>query len=622
MLLLAWWIVGREALDIFSVTSIILLVFILPGLGWLGIFIKTQRRSFIEKFFFVFLVSTATMLAGNCLLVGLKMQHSFPAYFIYLAIVINIGVLFSGNNYSIMDSLLIRVDCSKTIIIIVFICIFIFGYFQAADYIPALPDNTLTAQQAAYGLWNYLKPYTFNDDGFLTYYFAHPPLMNFYAANAIFLSGHMSEVKYYYDYSQIVNRIYKDGPYIGETFLVYVSPEISRKVSIIDIRGDMVVLDQPLPKIYLHSAYAKYADELFQKEDMFEINSYFPNRSIRSKDRGRNPIVIKSRMPNKRIITRSIYEQIRLRIFHDELYKKFYSSPHKLCSRIVNIFFVMATLIVMMAIMIQFGLSYQEALFLLVVYISLPEVNVRSFCGSRTAIGNFCLITMVYFYLKQNIKFSFFSGLVSGLSTHKMILLPLAAIFNRLLFKKRRLPTRSMLVGFLGGILIYWIYATSIDAKTFFVDHIQYHLINRIFHINELGGGGNYPNLVTYWKLFIANAGWPFFLMSIFPLFFLFREKNSGLSIFAFWFLIGAVVFSLVDWKETKHLILIVIPLVFGVAYLISILKKKKNLFFNFVRFSIMIILFTITVFNFYGFVSNNGQQMLNKIGIYLETYV
>ena len=616
LLLMTWGILQREILDIFSVAAIILLIFILPGLGWLGIFIKAQRRDFIEQFFFVFLISTVTILAGSCLLVGLKLQNSFLAYFVYLAIVTNAGILLSGKNCGILGLLFSRVDRPKIIIILAFICIFIFGYFQSVYYIPALPDNTLTVQEAAYGLWHYLKPYTFSDDGYLTYYFAHPLLMNFYAAHAFFLTGHLSDIKYYYDYSQIVNRIYEDGPYVGEDFIVYTSEETSVKVKITEINGDRVVLDRPLPEIYLPPAYPRYADELFKEEDLFEINSYFYDGSILSQDKG-GPLVIESRLADKRIITRRIYEQIRLRIFHDELYKKFYSSPHKLCSRIVNMFFVMATLIVMMAIMMQLGLSYQEALLLLVVYISLPEVNVFSFGGSRTAISSFCLITMIYFYWKQNARFSFLSGLVSGLTTQNLVLLPIAAMCNQLVFKRRQFPANSLLFGFFGGLLIYWIYAAGVDAKTFFVDHVQYHTINRVFHVDDLGYGGNYPNLVNYWKLFIAHVGWPFFFMSIFPLVFLFREKDSGLNIFAFWFLTGAVIFSLVDWKETKHLNLIVIPLVFGIVYLMRNLKEKKNLFSYFARLGIITVLFSITVCNLYGFASKNGHQMLKSIGIY-----
>jgi len=614
LLLISWGLIRRGTLDIFSVASIILIIFILPGLGWLGLFIKKQQRSFIEKFFFVVLVSTAAMLAGNCLQVWFKYPLSFSAYFIYLAIVINVGVLFSGNNIKVYGLLSKRMGSHVVIAILAFFSIFIFTYFQAAYYIPALPDNTLTAQQAAYGLKNDLKPHTFSDDGFLTYYFAHPLLMNFYTANAIFLSGHMAEMKYYYDYSRIVNRIYESGPYVGEFFSIYTSPEKKINVKIKEIRGDRVFLDQALPNIYLHSAFPQYAEKLLKDRGAFEINSFYGNEPIYSQHT-HGPILIKNKLSDKSMITKNIYEQIQLRIFHDELYNKFYSSPHRLCSRIINIFFVMATLTVMMAIMIQFGLAYSEALLLLIVYISLPEVNIYSIGGSRTAIGGFSLISMVYFYLKQNVRLSFFSGLISALSTHKLAIVPLATVIKQLVSKNSRLNAVPLILGFLTGLAIFWIYSLSIDVNAFMLDHVHYHTLNRIFHIDKLGYSEHYPNLLDYWGQFIANVGWPFFLLSLIPLLYLAKKRDSNLNIFSFWFVTGAVVFSIVDWKETKHLILIVIPLVFGVAYLLKVLKRNKSLLIKLLRLCTIIVLLIILAFNFYHFLSLDGYQMLQKIG-------
>ena len=616
MLLAAWGILRRGILDIFSIVVIILLVFILPGLGWLGLFIKTQRRSFVEGIFFIFLISTVAMLIGNCLLVWLKLQQLEFAYIIYLAIVINVGVLCSGNYDFKFDPALICKDHKKMMVVIVFLCIFIFVYFQAAHYIPPLPDSTLTVQEAAYGLWNYLKPYTFSDDGFQTYYFAHPLLMNFYAANTIFLSGHLSEMKYYYDYSQIVNRIYEKGPLVGENFVVYTDPKNFQNATILDLRGDEVVLDQPLPQIYLSSAFPRYIDELLKEEDLFEIRSYYGNELLNTENKG-GAIRVRRRSPDKHIITKTLYEQIRLRILHDALYKEFYSSPHILCSRIINIFFVMGTLMIMMALLVQFGLSYQEALLLLLVYISLPEMNMQLIGGSRTALSSFCLIAMAYFYLTKNIHFTVISGIISGLSTHKLVFLPLAALLHRYLFRMNRFPALPLVFGFFGGLFAYWIYAMGIDAKVFFMDHIQFHLLNRIFHVDDLGYV-EYPNFLNYWKNFIANVSWPFILISLFPLLLLFREKNNGRNIFVLWFLSGATIYSIVDWKETKHLGLIVIPLIFGIANFMNILKARKNIFFSFCRICIIIILFAIITIHLHGFASNDGNQMLKRIGFSL----
>ena len=599
-------ITDREVIPNLFITFIIsLLIFVIPGMSWIGLYKSLDKKASLTIFFLLFFASTLIMLCGNLFLALLKVKSHYFSYLIYILIVINTGILLTGWKFSIVSLMAEKIKSWYTSFLFIFL--FIFLYHMAAYYIPPLKDNTLTIQGTAYGLVNYLKPCILNDDGMITYDFAHPLLLHFYGANAILLSGHLKDIKYYYDYSQMARNIQEEGPVVGEVFSVYISSEQFINVKVTDLKGRQVILDKELAYIYLPYAYPNYYTSALLKDTAYKI-----------KDSAEGCLLIENKLKNKNIITRDLYEQIRLRQLLKEEYQKFHQNPHQLCTRVVNIFFFLATLVLIFVIISKLRLvSPRLALFLCILYVSLPEVTVRSVGGSYTAISNFFLISMLYFYLieNRNAKLSFLCAMFGGLSNHKLFLFPLALIIKRFFNKNRPLIVKGIIFGFLSGILIYWAYGLSINPKLFFADHFQRHFINRIFHISQLGYI-NYPNFFGYWRRFIVNLGWPVFVLGLTSLLILLRSKNRELVIFPFMFFTGAVIFSVVDWKETKHLMLIVIPLIFGIAYLFNLLANKKYVSTIFIKIGILITLFVTIIHNFYLFIVNNGYQMLDRLHI------
>ena len=181
--------------------------------------------------------------------------------------------------------------------------------------------------------------------------------------------------------------------------------------------------------------------------------------------------------------------------------------------------------------------------------------------------------------------------------------------------KDRKDVDNSILWGFGLGILVYWIYGFIVDPKIFLIDHFQHHFMNRIFHVSELGYAG-YLTLGRYWAKFIGDLGWLFFVPSAIFLFILLKGSKKRLDIFSYWFLTGGFIFSVIDWKETKHLMLIVIPLLFGMAYGLSLLKHRTSKGNVFIKWCVLILMISMIAGNASLFITKSGYQMACDLGI------
>jgi len=590
----------------FVTLGIILSIFIIPGLSWAGLVKNISKKEFAHIFFSVFLISSAIMLLGNILSVLFNSKNPYTFYYIYTLVTVNIGILVTNQRFNIFTLAKQRIAKRHLPFACAFILLFVLIFYQAGYGIPPLQDNNVTVQGTAYGLINSAKPHMLTDDGMKRYYFAHPLLLHFYGAHSILLSGHIEDVRYYYDYAKIAEKVQKEGPSINEIFQIYISPKEIINVKIIAYDSERITLDREVPIIYLTQdrIYPNYK-ALLHKEPSLNI-SEASWRFIKIEN--------KSKYTNS--IPKVLYEQIVLRPLMSKEYKEFFKNPHVLCTRISNIFFVFTTLLMLFFIMIRLKLvSPPTALLLCFLYISLPEISIRSIGGSYTAISNFFLVFMIYFYLiNHDSKLSFLCGVLSGLSNHKLLLLPIAIVINKFISRRKNPVDKNIIIGFGVGILLFWVYGLSIDHKIFFADHFRHHLINRIFHVSQLGYT-EYHSLAEYWKKFISNLSWYFFIPGFASLLLLLKEKK--LNILPLWFLSGGIIFSLVDWKETKHLMLIAVPLLLGIAYSISLASAKKGKLSSLYKKGIIFLLSILLAFNCYSFTTNNGFKMLNKIGIY-----
>ena len=160
-----------------------------------------------------------------------------------------------------------------------------------------------------------------------------------------------------------------------------------------------------------------------------------------------------------------------------------------------------------------------------------------------------------------------------------MLLLPFALSLFQVsrYFRRRRnsngpRPTvwHPALIGFLVGTGLFWIYGLSISPGAFWDDHLRTHLIDRIAHVNPLGYVG-YPTRIGLWKEVWENT--VYVLLPVGCIAFIdcaIRGVPSGknristttIRSWLVWVAVTAAVFTIVDWRMTKHLSVLILPLV------------------------------------------------------------
>ena len=188
-------------------------------------------------------------------------------------------------------------------------------------------------------------------------------------------------------------------------------------------------------------------------------------------------------------------------------------------------------------------------------------------------ITNFWLVTIALLYLSgSGNRVLMGACFIMALVNHKAVILPfclaVADLFQ--LFKPGDIASgrdfrgiRS-LIAFGCGTLLFWIYGLGVEPASFFTDHVSYHVFDRIFHNNPLGYGG-YPAVGRLWFEFVVGVGPGLVLIGGLALVAPLTRYESLLSPFVslvLWFAVGAVSFSIIDWRMTKHLMMIVPALV------------------------------------------------------------
>ena len=92
----------------------------------------------------------------------------------------------------------------------------------------------------------------------------------------------------------------------------------------------------------------------------------------------------------------------------------------------------------------------------------------------------------------------------------------------------------------------------------------------------DRAGSPTYPGRIALWGEFAAHLGWAWTLLAAFSLVWVFRAwiahaaAARALLLPAVWVAAGAVLFTLTDWRQTKHLCLLVPALAVLMAALVA----------------------------------------------------
>jgi hypothetical protein len=265
--------------------------------------------------------------------------------------------------------------------------------------------------------------------------------------------------------------------------------------------------------------------------------------------------------------------------------------PRRLATRSTNVFLAALAVCLMAAWIARMTGSRWLGLLVAAAFTTSPEMFVRSVYGGYTAINNILLIEVLVLaesWLAARSRDAWrgclLGGVLMGWANQK--LLPLAAAVIAWEFL-RTLPAKPIkhaakallhpvALGFVGGSALFWCYGLLVSPRMFYLEHVRHHVLDRIAGHNPLGYT-DYPTVLGLWREFWEHTGYlllPLGLVALVALWFAKRKEETldaaegpiagwrGTSgLWAVWALLTAVAFSLVDWRQTKHLMPLLIAL-------------------------------------------------------------
>lgn len=237
------------------------------------------------------------------------------------------------------------------------------------------------------------------------------------------------------------------------------------------------------------------------------------------------------------------------------LYALYRADPAVLPTRTPNVFLAAFTVALLGAWAGALSGRWWLGLLAAAAYASSPETFVRSGYGGYFALGQLAALLLLWNAGGPR-SAALLGGAFLALSDHKLLFLPLALAGWE--WKEHRRPHPAAL-GFLGGSALFWSWGLSVDAATFWVEHVRGHLVDRALHVNPLGYGG-YPGPLELWSEFARHTG---ALLLPFGAWALAQEARVAHEArrWALWALLTSAAFTLVDWRQTKHLTPLLLPL-------------------------------------------------------------
>ncbi len=486
------------------------ILLLVPGLAW-----TDHRRG--DAAIVLFRAAVASLVAALAvilvlMLVGAPAHRS--AFLIILALTTNAGILL-GHRKGWFDANPFA-DPMPRLISAIAALFLLQSYLGAAYFVPALEDQDMETQGTAYGLMHELAP-TMVTNRQTSYFFAHPLLLHVWIGESALISDDLGRLKYHDEAS-------------------------------LAVRND--------PTVSTIEAQWKKAYAQFEKD----------------------PVLLPTRTPN--IVLGAL------------------------------------TLFPMGFLVFLLTGSRFAALGACVMYMTLPEIYVRTSYGGYLAVTNFFLLSGAYFYLLASGllpqrgmvgthasigRSTWAAAFLGGWTDQKFLLLPMAAPFHAGIKALLDLPSlvsgglqhlvRALLArpyviaglligtGFVAGWMTFAAYGLLVAPEDFIQDHLKSHIwwrLNKVANVNLTRveqGGFVYPSVLALWQQFADHTGWLLVPPMILGLVFAVPRVREAYGLLLIWAVVGIVGFSLVDWRQTKHLAHILPPLVMLAAIYWASLK-------------------------------------------------
>ncbi|MCA9753490.1 MAG: hypothetical protein KC591_14950 [Gemmatimonadetes bacterium] len=265
--------------------------------------------------------------------------------------------------------------------------------------------------------------------------------------------------------------------------------------------------------------------------------------------------------------------------YHD-VYQPFLATPVLTATRAPNFALAGTVAVLLFAWMRRLGASPLDASLVTVTYVTLPEIAVRSAYGGYYALtaATFLAATRLATGRVGGARSGYGAGVLAALANQKA-LVPGAAVGAWRVARavaartpRAFAPAVPLLLGLAIGTLAFWVWGLWIAPAEFVADHLLEHGVGRFSGGEVLTRAGKavYPSRPALWLEFASHMGWGWTLLAGVAVAAAGvaaarslrategSERTDALGTLSLWVLVGAVLFTLTDWRQTKHLCLLV----------------------------------------------------------------
>jgi hypothetical protein len=286
----------------------------------------------------------------------------------------------------------------------------------------------------------------------------------------------------------------------------------------------------------------------------------------------------------------------------DDQWRYYQEHPFLIETRTPNIFLGAVVVAILAAWIAASSGSLWFGLLLALAYASLPEVFVRSSYGGYFAISKFASVVVLLVadrWIGDRAAVVWRAGLLAGglaaLTNHKLVLLPVAIVVWSVVTGRKAAPMGGAIaraihpiaVGFVIGTALFWAYGLSIDPADFWNDHVRKHIVDRIAHHDVSNADPDtYPSVAAVWHELWRDTNYLLLPLGTCALLLLIARRRSrgtatgGIAsplaadgsplLWAIWIAAVAIAFSLVDWRQAKHLTALIVPMILAPAFAVS----------------------------------------------------
>jgi hypothetical protein len=374
---------------------------------------------------------------------------------------------------------------------------FVLAWVAGTIVVPPLEDQDMEVQGTAWGLAHDLEPLCLTNRSTL-YFFAHPLLLHAFNASTLTLAGELADVR---------------GPWAAAAAARAELPSGGPERGLGAARR---ALGGPPPR---------------------------PDRSFRW--------------------------------FH-EVYKPFLERPALFGTRAPNWTFAAAVAALLFAAARRLGVSAGDAALVTATYATLPEIFVRSGYGGYYALTAATLLAGAGLAAGRDGggRSGYVAGALAILTNQKALVVAAGAAAARLAAAVARRSARELapvapfLLGVAAGGAAFCVYGLAIAPEEFVADGLLEHGLARFGGSEAMHGAGKvvYPSRAGVWLELARNLGWGWTTLAAVGLALGIRdaardpasERGRTIATLTAWVLVGAIVFTATDWRQTKHLCLLV----------------------------------------------------------------